>query len=218
MEKINKENELVVSVHSAKRDELWKTLNEARHPSNRNEYNGSFDDGNHPDDSTEHRVGEKAEEEEGEIAFHIDEDNTDTKVFERVQEHQEMFPLIDTIIPKMKSGKTLSFLIKQEKIEKKWWWNEAVGPAVPAEELYSLGKIFARQKNPLIGNKATYITFRPTKQNPLTVSITATIIEYPITAGNKDKDIKQINLLPNYIIFKKEIEGEEVKEFFKNVA
>lgn len=220
MEKVNEQQQPKTSSNNdQKRNEIWKVLNEARFPHDRHDYNGSFDDGNHPGDSSEYEIGKKrVEEETWEIAFHLDEDHTDANVFERVQEHQAMFPLIDTIIPKMKSGKTISFLMKQEKIEQKWWRNEAVGPAIPAEELYNLGETFARQKNALIGTKATYITFRPIKQDPLTVNITATIIEYPVTSGNKDKDIKQISLLPNYIIFKKEIKGEEVKEFLKNVA
>lgn len=121
MDKFQEKEEFKVSAsHDQKKEEIWKVLNEARFPHDRQEYNGSFDDGNHPGDSTEYKIGkESVEEEKGEIAFHIDEKHTDTNVFERTQEHQAMFPLIDTIIPKMKAGKTVSFLMKQEKIEQK---------------------------------------------------------------------------------------------------
>lgn len=64
MEKVNEQQQPKTSSNNdQKRNEIWKVLNEARFPHDRHDYNGSFDDGNHPGDSTEHRVRERGEEE-----------------------------------------------------------------------------------------------------------------------------------------------------------
>jgi len=222
MEKLNENEKFIVSSsHNKEKEELWKILNEARFPSDRKEYNSSFDDGNNPGGITEHTMSsEKKEEEKGEVAFEIDEQWTDNEVFNRVQKHENMFPINDIIIPRAHKWETMSFMIKQEKLEnKRGGRNTAVWAALPADtELRKLWEVFSQKQEPLRGTKVTYITFSPTKQDPLTMSITATIIEYPVVLNSESKEKQEVAMIPNYVIFKKEIKGKDVEEMLKNVA
>jgi hypothetical protein len=115
MDKINEKKEyLKASEHTGNQKDLWKALNEARFPSDRKAYNGSFDDGNHPGEDTEYtavsekesdeisekEVHESPTEELGEIAFYVDEEQTDKEIFDWIEKHQDMLPIKSIVMPK----------------------------------------------------------------------------------------------------------------------
>lgn len=213
MDKLHWNEKSIVSASRAgHKQDLRKLLNDQRFPGDRDEYNGSFDDGNHPGDVTDYDVDKAL----GKVVFYVDK-HTDAQIFNRVQKHPELLPIKQIIVPKALQGHTTSFRIKKEKIAPKGGWEEAVWPAIPAESL-DLWEIFTRDNGPLRWTKCTYLTFIPVQKDPLTVSIHATIVEYPSVPWNKAKDAKMVDMLPDYVVFRKKLTGAEFKELLKDVA
>ena len=111
-EKIHDNERITITHDTTRQEELWKLLNDTRFPSDWKEYNGSFDDGNHPGGSTDYDIKEKSDN----IIVDIDE-RTDKETLNRVEEHQELLRIENTILPRASKNQTTSLLIKQEKIE-----------------------------------------------------------------------------------------------------
>jgi len=211
MKNINKQNNMLVSkTHDTKREELWKILNEARFPHDRKEYNGSFDDGNHPGENTEHIATKNKEEEQSEVIFYINEKETDKNIFNRVQENILLLP-IKKIQENAQQKKTTTVILKQEGAGKRGVWNVLGKEIYQVPELWEIVHRWSIDKN-FTWKSTSYITFIPTETEPLTLSIKANMITIPATIWwNKP-------LLWSSGIYQRDISEKEVNEALKSVA
>jgi hypothetical protein len=91
---------------------------------------------------------------------------------------------------------------RKNKKEGKTWWNSTIGPAISRETI-NVWKVFTKNNEALDWNVITYLTF--TRLNDTKwpdVNITAQQVEFP----------RKWAMLPEYIIFRKELTGEEFKK------
>ncbi len=137
----------------------------------------------------------------GENDFFLDKDN-DKKILDRFLENQKDMP-IEQIAKSLREHRVVSCEIQRKnKKEGKTWWNSTIGPAISRETI-NVWKVFTKNNEALDWNVITYLTF--TRLNDTKwpdVNITAQQVEFP----------RKWAMLPEYIIFRKELTGEEFKK------
>ncbi len=208
----NREEEVKPWRQAETQEEIKNTLED--------EYYGTFDDGNHPGQydiyeakDLEEQIKmyklkttqqEKKTDEEiilGENDFLV-EDSIDAEIFARLEDNQQKLPW-DMILEKLRNYQTLSCEIWRRPKEKWGWWSTAVWPALWFESV-GLGEIFTMKKEKLEGNIVLYLTFKTTNSKPLTISVSAKLVEFP--------DTEKWAMINTWIVFTKKLNGKEFEQ------
>ena len=128
-------------------------------------------------------------------------EETDPMVMAWFEKNQDKLPLLE-VLRELKNMRVVSCEIARKKKEKSLWFTSAIGPAIPVENM-EIGKVFTKNKDTANGDIVTYLTFiKTTDADRPTLKITAKQIEFP----------GEWAMLPNYIVFKKELVGEEFEK------
>ena len=186
----------------------------------KDEYYWSFDDGNHPGQydiyeakdleeqikmhKLETTQQEKKPDEQvilGENDFLV-EDRIEPEIFARLEANQEKLPC-HMILEKLKNYQTVSCELQRRPKEKSGWWTTAVWPALWFESV-GLGEIFTMKKEKLEGNIVLYLTFKTINSKPLTISVSAKLVEFP--------DTEKWAMINTWIVFTKKLNGKEFEQ------
>lgn len=128
-------------------------------------------------------------------------EETDSMIMAWFEKNKDKLPLLE-VLCELKDISVVSCEISRKKKEKTWWFSTAIWPAISVENM-GIGKVFTKNKDTANGDIITYLTFIKTKdaERP-TLKITAKQIEF---SG-------EWAMLPNYVVFKKELAGEEFEK------
>ncbi len=129
-------------------------------------------------------------------------DETEAEILTRLKANQEKLPW-HLILEKLKNSSTISCEIHRKQKIREGWWNKTVWPALAFEDVW-LGEILSTQKEKVQGNIMVYLVVQKIKTVPLTLQVSAKIVEYP--------DPSKGDMISRWIVFQNKLSGPEFEK------